>query len=874
MLQFFLGDEHITMKKRIINGFINLYLIANLILSPILPASTVYAGEEEETQNLEWESVTEYTYEGQQYFDPLDCTPLTGNQDNDPIIVGALPDSEYTHYYANNDEERRSMRLEYESVVAHILAGINPSWSDAEKLLYLHDYICLNSEYAYNDDHEPDRRYVSAYANLVQHKSVCDGYARAFYDLANRAGINTFQISSGELDHAWNMVEIGGKHYYVDCTWDDYEFEDDSVLYRNFLKSEDAFCATGHLSEHIYIDSYWNVGVSDIEDIKGKYNDKEYDDVPWSDPQQWKIRLIPRPDGCYYVSETINDQTGGVYRCSSDLKQSTLLKPLNYIWTSITVGDTLFFSYDDKALYRYVYETNELIQADHVTHVNDQGMFEDFSVDEENKLLLFKEHYINNQGQSIDEERSIDISDYLDDFRISFDKQYQVFYRIGDSIKLNATVSEVGTSIDSWVSSNTSVATVDSNGNIRAVGYGMAYIKAFSGTHQEWFPVFVPRLKADEEEINIDRKRDGKDIIVKVSLCPEDFFYSSRLVWTSSDSEVVKVFESTAINAGYSWSDDEGNNYSIWGRYENALQIGKTGSAEITISTPDGKLSTSFRVNVTAPLERVDIDLWRFKRWDQTEDPEFIELEEGYSRSLNYYITPYDASGNTTATWSSSDESVATVDADGKVTGIKPGITTISIKVQDKSDSIELHVLKHEDYWGGSNYSEDWEDDLGGSEDNEGGDQNRDQNTDQNKSEEHVTMLRLYNPNTGEHFYTANEREKRALEKAGWTYEGKAWEAPKWSNTPVYRLYNENAGDHHYTPSKRERDNLIKQGWKDEGIGWYSDDNKSTPLYRLYNPNATTGSHHYTTSARERDKLVQQGWQDENIGWYGLPESK
>ena len=132
-----------------------------------------------------------------------------------------------------------------------------------------------------------------------------------------------------------------------------------------------------------------------------------------------------------------------------------------------------------------------------------------------------------------------------------------------------------------------------------------------------------------------------------------------------------------------------------------------------------------------------------------------------------------------------------------------------------------------------------------------------------------ITMLRLYNPNSGEHFYTSSEREKKSLEKAGWNYEGVAWEGPSWSNTPVYRLYNENVGEHHYTPSKKERDKLIKLGWKDEGIGWYSDDNEGTPLYRLYNPNATTGNHHYTTSTRERDKLVKIGWNDEGIGWYG-----
>jgi len=131
-------------------------------------------------------------------------------------------------------------------------------------------------------------------------------------------------------------------------------------------------------------------------------------------------------------------------------------------------------------------------------------------------------------------------------------------------------------------------------------------------------------------------------------------------------------------------------------------------------------------------------------------------------------------------------------------------------------------------------------------------------------------MYRLYNPNGGEHFYTASAEERDGLRKLGWKYEGIGWTAPAFSNTPVYRLYNPNGGDHHYTMSAEERDWLRGLGWKYEGIGWYSDDNKTTPLYRLYNPNAKSGSHHYTTSASERDGLRKLGWKYEGIGWYGL----
>lgn len=130
-----------------------------------------------------------------------------------------------------------------------------------------------------------------------------------------------------------------------------------------------------------------------------------------------------------------------------------------------------------------------------------------------------------------------------------------------------------------------------------------------------------------------------------------------------------------------------------------------------------------------------------------------------------------------------------------------------------------------------------------------------------------VDMYRIYNPNSGEHFYTASATEKETLMQKGWNYEGIGWVAPK-SGKPVYRLYNPNAGDHHYTTSAAERDSLIRSGWKYENVGWYS--GGSVPLYRQYNPYAATGTHNYTTNKSENDALVRAGWRAENIGWYGV----
>ena len=134
----------------------------------------------------------------------------------------------------------------------------------------------------------------------------------------------------------------------------------------------------------------------------------------------------------------------------------------------------------------------------------------------------------------------------------------------------------------------------------------------------------------------------------------------------------------------------------------------------------------------------------------------------------------------------------------------------------------------------------------------------------------HSDMYRLYNPNSGEHFYTASTVERDHLIGVGWQDEGVGWKAPD-KGEPVYRLYNSNyPGEHHYTFSEIERDYLISIGWNDEGIGWYSDSMQNVPLYRAYNPNAYANNHHYTTDYGEFATLLSIGWLDEGVGWYGV----
>lgn len=138
-------------------------------------------------------------------------------------------------------------------------------------------------------------------------------------------------------------------------------------------------------------------------------------------------------------------------------------------------------------------------------------------------------------------------------------------------------------------------------------------------------------------------------------------------------------------------------------------------------------------------------------------------------------------------------------------------------------------------------------------------------------AEETCKMYRLYNPNSGEHFYTSSEAERDSVYNAGWNIEGYGWISPSTSNTPVYRLYNPNAGDHHYTISIAERDQLVSVGWNYERIAWYACDSESgIPIYREYNPNAIAGAHNFTTNKTEHDQLISAGWKDEGIAFYAV----
>ena len=94
-------------------------------------------------------------------------------------------------------------------------------------------------------------------------------------------------------------------------------------------------------------------------------------------------------------------------------------------------------------------------------------------------------------------------------------------------------------------------------------------------------------------------------------------------------------------------------------------------------------------------------------------------------------------------------------------------------------------------------------------------------------------VYRFWNKKTMDHFYTADEEEKKQVErdlkegKDNYVYEGIAWYVPEWSERPVYRFYDTAAFNHYYTDDAEIKESLNHDylagtgTYRYEGIAWY-----------------------------------------------------
>lgn len=186
----------------------------------------------------------------------------------------AANEGEYVYSYTPSDEMLNDGELD--AAVQTALSYASSASNTLEKALLLHNYLVINTEYDYSYS-----RY-RAYNALVEHSAVCQGYSEAYALLCNSAGIDCKLVTSRSMNHAWNIVNIDGSWYHVDCTWDDPKFTYNGVqikmlYYKYFMKSDsglpsDHFGWTGgNCTNSIYNNAFWNDAYGQMYKVRDEF---------------------------------------------------------------------------------------------------------------------------------------------------------------------------------------------------------------------------------------------------------------------------------------------------------------------------------------------------------------------------------------------------------------------------------------------------------------------------------------------------------------------------------------------------------------------------------------------------------------------------
>ena len=213
-----------------------------------------------------------------------------------------------------------------------------------------------------------------------------------------------------------------------------------------------------------------------------------------------------------------------------------------------------------------------------------------------------------------------------------------------------------------WTSSDESVATVDATGMVVAVSAGEADITA-SVTDSEMSAVCKVTVKVAAKDItvpdNLDVKlNDGNETTVEATVSPADAT-DVKVSYASTDEAVATV-------------DKDGR-----------VQVLQPGECDITTTLmQDGEKVTEKTTHVKAFYEVESITL------DSNEG----KLTVGNSHTIKATVAPEEVAAETTIEWSSSNEKVATVDENGKVTAIAAGEATITATAGEESANYEVTV--------------------------------------------------------------------------------------------------------------------------------------------------------------------------------------
>lgn len=198
-----------------------------------------------------------------------------------------------------------------------------------------------------------------------------------------------------------------------------------------------------------------------------------------------------------------------------------------------------------------------------------------------------------------------------------------------------------------WKSSDEAVATVSASGEVSAIKEGSAIITATSSNGKSaTIPVTVSATIIPVTSISIDKTAlsltAGDNATLTATIAPADATDPS-VEWSSSDETVATVSKNGEVTAL------------------------AEGTATITAESSNGKTA---KCTVTVAAKIIEAE-------SITLSNETAELKVGGTLALTAVVAPENTSDKT-VTWTSSDEAVATVDANGKVTAKAIGEATIT----------------------------------------------------------------------------------------------------------------------------------------------------------------------------------------------------
>ena len=218
----------------------------------------------------------------------------------------------------------------------------------------------------------------------------------------------------------------------------------------------------------------------------------------------------------------------------------------------------------------------------------------------------------------------------------------------------NATEPEV-----TWKTSNIAIARVDQNGNVTAVNTGTATITAkaggFSATCTVSVVIPVTGVTLNTTSLTMAK---GTSSVLTAKVYPTDAT-NKAVSWSSSNTGVATVTDGTVVAVG-------------------------GGVAEIRVRTQDGGYEASCTVTVQIPVTGISLN---------TNSISIYRYDE---ETLYATVYPNDAT-NKAVSWSSDTPGVASVDTNGKVTGVSGGSATITVKTADGGFSAKCYVTVTDD---------------------------------------------------------------------------------------------------------------------------------------------------------------------------------